>query len=206
LDEIGELSLEVQAKLLRVLQEGQLERLGSSTTVNVDVRIIAATNRNLQKAVEEGTFREDLYYRLRVFPITIPPLRDRQEDIPQLVWHFVREFCDKMGKRVEHISKRTMYALQRYGWPGNVRELRNVLEHAMIISTGRQLMVELPTPIGGVALSNQTLEEVERNHITEILKRARWRVRGKDGAAEILGIKPTTLDFRMKKLGIERQA
>jgi transcriptional regulator with GAF, ATPase, and Fis domain len=204
LDEVGELSPEVQAKLLRVLQEGQFERLGSSTSVKVDVRLIAATNQNLQKAVEEGTFREDLYYRLRVFPIVVPPLRERPEDIPQLVWHFVRQFSQSMGKRIERISKRGMEAMQRYPWPGNVRELRNVIEHAMIISTGSALSVELPKPIRDVQVTDATLEMVERQHILNILERTRWRVRGPGGAAEILGIKPTTLDFRMKKLGIKR--
>jgi formate hydrogenlyase transcriptional activator len=204
LDEIGELSPEVQAKLLRVLQEGEFERLGSPTTVKVDVRIIAATNRNLHKAVEDGSFREDLFYRLRVFPITVPPLRERPEDIPQLVWHFVNELKDRMGKRVEHISRGTMTAMQQYPWPGNVRELRNVLEHAMIVSAGKKLMVQLPKPIDATVNVGRTLEEAERQHIISVLKQTGWRVRGSGYAAEILDLKPTTLEFRMKKLGIER--
>jgi formate hydrogenlyase transcriptional activator len=204
LDEIGELSPEVQAKLLRVLQEGEFERLGSPTTVKVDVRIIAATNRDLQKAVEDGRFREDLFYRLRVFPITVPPLRDRPEDIPQLVWHFVDELRDRMGKRVEHIAKGTMTAMQHYPWPGNVRELRNVLEHAMILSTGRKLIVELPKSTGSTVTVARTLEEVQRQHIIGVLEQTGWRVRGSGYAADILGLKPSTLEFRMKKLGIQR--
>jgi formate hydrogenlyase transcriptional activator len=204
LDEIGELSPEVQAKLLRVLQEGEFERLGSSRTVKVDVRIITATNRNLEKAVKDGSFREDLFYRLRVFPITVPPLRDRPDDIPQLVWHFVNELQNLMGKRVDHISKMTMTALQQYPWPGNVRELRNVLEHALIVSTGKKLRVQLPKPIDSTANVNRTLEETERQHIISVLEQTGWRVRGSGYAAERLGLKPTTLEFRMKKLGIVR--
>ncbi len=204
LDEIGELSREVQAKLLRVLQEGEFERLGSSTTVKVDVRIIAATNRDLQKSVAERSFREDLFYRLRVFPIVVPPLRERPEDIPQLVWHFVQELGNRMGKRVERIAKPTMAAMQRYTWPGNVRELRNIIEHAMIVSTGTKLKVELPKPIGGAGAIHRTLEEVDRQHIITVLTQSGWRVRGAGYAADTLGLKPSTLEFRMKKLGIQR--
>jgi PAS domain S-box-containing protein len=204
LDEVGELQPEVQVKLLRVLEEGRFERLGSPESRRVDVRLIAATNRDLRKAVDEGSFREDLYYRLRVFPIVVPPLRERPEDIPQLVWHFVRELNDRMGKKVEHVAKRTMEALQRHPWPGNVRELRNVVEHGMIVSTGRRLVVEHPELAAGPSAQGRTLADVERRHIVRVLEQTRWRVRGDGGAAEILGLKPTTLDARMKKLGIVR--
>ena len=144
LDEIGELPFEVQSKLLRVLEEGQFERLGPTKTLKADVRIIAATNRDLERAVKEGKFRKDLYYRLNVFPIVIPPLRERSEDIPLLVWTFVSEFEKKMGKRIDRIAKDSMESLQRYSWPGNIRELRNVIEHGMIVSTGSTLTVHLP--------------------------------------------------------------
>jgi len=208
LDEIGELPLEVQAKLLRVLQDGQFERLGSTKTVHVNVRLIAATNRDLAQDIQEGKFRKDLFYRLNVFPIVIPPLRERPEDIPVLVWTFVREFEKKMGKRIESIQKRSMEALQRYRWPGNARELRNVIEHAMIVSGGRTLEVRIPTlyltkssiemPVTG------SLEDIERNHILDVLKMTGWRIMGKGGAAEVLGLKRTTLQSRMSKLGIKR--
>ena len=205
LDEIAELSMAVQAKLLRVLQEGQFERLGSSTTFRVDARIVAATNRDLKKAVDEGKFRQDLYYRLCVFPVDVPSLRERAEDIPKLTWHFVKMFNRKMGKRIEHIPKTTMEAMQAYPWPGNVRELRNVIERALIVSPLTKLVVELPTPIeSNDSSSSRSLEDVARRHILNVLERTRWRVRGADGAAEILGLKPSTLEFRMKKLDIIR--
>ena len=204
LDEIGEMPLEVQAKLLRVLEEGRLERLGSTKTVHVDVRIIAASNRDLAHAVQAGTIRRDLYYRLNVFPIVVPPLRDRPEDIPMLVWSFVREFEKKMGKRIESIPKRTMEALRGYPWPGNVRELRNVIEHAMIISRGKSLEVRIPTIPSEDAVTSPALEDVERRHILDILEKTRWRLAGPGGAAERLGMKRTTLQARMKKLGIKR--
>jgi transcriptional regulator with GAF, ATPase, and Fis domain len=206
LDEIGELPLDLQVKLLRVLQEREFERLGSSKPVKVDVRIIAATNRDLERAVEEGTFRQDLYYRLNVFPIRVPPLRERGEDLPLLVWSFVEEFSKAFGKRIESIPKDNMLALQRYSWPGNVRELRNVIERAMIVATGPRLTIELPpsqssaTPRESVALT-----DIEREHIRDILERTKWRVRGAGGAAELLGMKPSTLESRMAKLGLRRR-
>jgi formate hydrogenlyase transcriptional activator len=204
LDEIGELGLEVQAKLLRVLEEGRFERLGSPKTVHVNVRIIAATNRDLAQDVQDGKFRKDLYYRLNVFPIGIPPLRERSEDIPLLVWALVREFEKRMGKRVESIPKRSLEALQRYAWPGNVRELRNVIERAMIVSSGKSLDLHIPAIASAEPVTSQALEDVERTHILGVLQKTRWRLMGQGGAAERLGLKRTTLQSRMKKLGIKR--
>ena len=205
LDEIGDLPMEVQVKLLRVLQERVIERLGSTQPVKVDVRIIAATNRNLEDAVRDKTFREDLFYRLNVFPIVVPPLRERIEDIPALVWSFIEEFSKSFGKTVETISKESLRELQRYPWPGNVRELRNVIERATIMASGRQLVVEAPRlgerPMPQTAM---TLNELEGEHIRAVLKMTNWRVRGSGGAAERLGIKATTLESRMARLGIER--
>jgi PAS domain S-box-containing protein len=205
LDEIGELPLELQAKLLRVLQEGEFERLGSSKTLHVDVRLIAATSRNLEAAVREGKFREDLYYRLNVFPIRVPPLRERRKDIPMLTWHFLRELGGRMGRDVEAVRATTMKAFQDYSWPGNVRELRNVIERNLIIHPGRIFEAELPEEACTVTLAGATIEEVERSHISRELERSSWRVRGLGGAAETLGLKPTTLEARMKKLGIVRK-
>ncbi|HQR45177.1 MAG TPA: sigma 54-interacting transcriptional regulator [Thermoanaerobaculia bacterium] len=208
LDEIGELPVELQTKLLRVLEEGRFERLGGSRTLTVDVRVLAATNRDLALLVKEGRFRADLYYRLNVFPIEIPPLRERPEDIPLLVWSFVRSFSQRMGKLIESIPKKTMERLQAYPWPGNVRELRNVIERAMILSDGPVLRVGsfAPEKLGaGVSREGGTLEEVERAHIVAVLERTRWRVSGEGGAAELLGLNRTTLQSRMKKLGIERR-
>ena len=204
LDEIGELSIELQSKLLRVLQDGEFERLGSPKTITVDVRVIAATNKDLAKAVSESRFREDLYYRLNVFPIHVPPLRERIDDIPNLVWKFVKEFSDKMGKRIERIPKKTMDALLSYHWPGNVRELRNVIERAMILTRDNMLQVELPKT--EILKNNKTmsLQETERAHILQVLKLTGWRVRGRNGAAEVLGLNPSTLESRMSKLGIVR--
>ena len=204
LDEIGELPLEVQMKLLRVLENGQFERLGSSEVIKVNVRVIAATNRDLAKAVHEGTFRRDLYYRLNVFPIIIPPLRDRSKDIQALVWAFVKEFGDRMGKRIERISRKDINALYGYSWPGNVRELRNVIEQSMIITSGPNLNVQLPKDGVSTVEQDVSLKDVERKHIINILEQTNWRVRGKNGAAELLELKPITLDARMKKLGIVR--
>jgi len=204
LDEISELPFDAQAKLLRVLEEGQFERLGSSKTIKVDVRVIAATNRDLAKAVSEGSFREDLYYRLNVFPVTVPPLRDRREDIPLLVWAFIKEYGEIMGKTIERIPRKNMDALQRYPWPGNIRELRNAIERAMILSKSTTIQVDLPKISDSTKLQSVTLEESERRHIIKVLESTGWRVRGKNGAAEILGLKPTTLDSRIKKLGIQR--
>lgn len=204
LDEIGELPLELQSKLLRVLQEGQFERLGSHQTVDVDVRVIAATNKNLAQAVKEGRFREDLYYRLNVFPIFVPPLRERQEDIPLLVWAMVEEFGKVFGKNIERIPKKNMEALERYYWPGNIRELRNMVERAMILSKGSALVIDVPDRVSSSISPAMSLENMERIHITSVLERTGWRIRGSNGAAEILDIKPTTLESRMKKLGIVR--
>jgi formate hydrogenlyase transcriptional activator len=204
LDEIAELAPEVQVKLLRVLQEGEFERLGGTTTQKVNIRVIAATNRDLAKAVREGRFREDLYYRLNVFPIRVPPLRDRREDVPMLVWTFVQEFALGMGRQVDRIARRSMDSLQTYPWPGNVRELRNVVERAMIVHNGPILNVEIPEAERSEVPANLSLEEVERRHLTAVLDMTGWRVRGKSGAAEILGLKPTTLESRLEKLGIRR--
>ena len=206
LDEIGELPLELQAKLLRVLQEGEFERLGSPRTIRVNVRIVAATSRDLRVAVKEGRFREDLFYRLSVFPIQVPPLRDRKEDIPALAWHFIRELGTRMGRNIESVRSSTMEALQRYSWPGNIRELRNIIERSLIIFPGEVFQAELPIGDEGVRSQNarNTLHEVEREHILMILNGTGWRVRGKNGAAEILGLKASTLESRMKKLNLSR--
>ena len=205
LDEIGELPLEVQVKLLRVLQERVIERLGSTQQIKIDVRIIAATNRNLEQAVTDGTFREDLFYRLNVFPIVVPPLRERAEDIPGLVWAFIDEFSTLFGKRVESVSKDSLRDLQGYSWPGNVRELRNVIERAVILATSPHLVVQAPKPSVRAAATAQTLEALEIRHIRSVLESTNWRVRGRGGAAERLGLKPTTLESRMARLGITRK-
>jgi formate hydrogenlyase transcriptional activator len=206
LDEISELPLESQSKLLRVLESGTFERLGSSRTLKVDVRLVAASNRDLGQAVREHRFREDLFFRLQVFPIRIPPLRERREDIPPLVWAFTKEFSRQLGKVVEHVPRRSMEALQRYAWPGNVRELRNVIERSMILTDGPTLHVALPdrSEGGPVIEPALTLEDVERRHILDVLGQTGWRISGVNGAARVLAMKPTTLEYRMKKLGIER--
>jgi PAS domain S-box-containing protein len=206
LDEVAELPLEAQAKLLRVLQEGKFERLGSTSTVKVDVRVIAATNRDIKRAVQSGRFRDDLFYRLNVFPITVPPLRERREDIPSLVWFFVKEFSERMGKQIERISLKTMDELQAYPWPGNIRELKNIIERSIILTKGTALKVELPSMTSAVSSNGLTLDEVQREHITSVLDQTGWRVRGKNGAAEILGLKPSTLESRMTRLGIKRKS
>ena len=203
LDEIGELPTELQPKLLRVLQDGQFERLGSTQSIKVDARVIAATNQDLAKAVRMGNFREDLYFRLNVFPISVPPLRMRQEDIPLLIWAFVREFEGLMGKTIEHIPNTSMDAMRRYAWPGNVRELRNIVERAMILNRGSTLALEVPEA-NSLNMEPLTLEEMEKNHIIKVLQNTGGRVRGKHGAAKILGLKPTTLDSKIKKLAIPR--
>jgi PAS domain S-box-containing protein len=205
LDEIGELPLELQGKLLRVLQEGEFERLGSSKTLHVDVRLIAATSRNLEAAVRDGKFREDLYYRLNVFPIRVPPLRERREDIAMLTWHFLRQLGGRMGRNIETVRATTMKAFQNYSWPGNVRELRNVIERNLIIYPGEVFDADLPEGIRDTSLAGTTIEEVERHHIDRVLERCAWRIRGVGGAAEMLGLKPTTLEARMKKLGVVRK-
>ncbi len=204
LDEIDALPLDLQAKLLRVLESGEFERLGSPRTVKVDVRIISATNRDLTVLVSEERFREDLYYRLNVFQITVPPLRERLEDILPLVWSFVQEFSKRMGKRIESIPQRSVEALQVYTWPGNVRELKNVTERAMIVTTGSVLHLDVPKIAQSGTDQFGTLKDKEKQHIVEALNSTGWQVSGKDGAAEILGINPKTLASRMQRLGIRR--
>jgi formate hydrogenlyase transcriptional activator len=205
LDEVGELPLELQPKLLRVLQEGEFERLGGSKTIRVDARVIAATNRPLAQAVKEGKFREDLFYRLDVFPIEVPPLRERREDIPMLSWTFVKEFSNSMGKPIEEIADESMSALQAYHWPGNIRELRNVIERAMILGCGPRLHVKLcHTTLRPIAVKATagSLDEAERAIILQAVEQCNWRIRGSNGAAALLDIKPTTLESRIKKLGL----
>ena len=219
LDEVGELAPDVQAKLLRVLQTGEFERVGSSETVRVDVRVIAATNRDLEHEVKRGRFRQDLYYRLRVFPIHVPPLRERREDIPLLVAYLVEKKRAALGKRVDRIPRRTMEVLTAYDWPGNVRELENVIERALILSRGPALVVDrafvgaagdrgraTPTtrPAGAGDATATTLAKTERAHILRICEACGWRIKGPGAAAERLGLNPSTLYFRMKKLGIKR--
>lgn len=204
LDEIGEFPIELQAKLLRVLQDGRFERLGSPGTVTVNVRIIAATNRDLEQAVRDSEFRADLYHRLNVFPIRVPPLRERPEDIPELVWAFVEALGRRMGKKITSIPRKTFDQLQRYAWPGNVRELSNIIERAMILTSGSALDLELPPVTHGTIAPPMTLEESQRAHILRVLHETGWRIRGPHGAAEILAVKPTTLETRMAKLGIKR--
>lgn len=204
LDEIGDLPIELQSKLLRVLEEGRFERLGSSETITVDVRILAATSHDLKKLLREGRFRNDLYYRLNAFPVTLPPLRDRREDIPPLVWAFVRDFGKNMGKKISMVSKKTMTLMQNYPWPGNIRELKNVIERAMILSTGETLRIDRLGAEDEISMQDMTLKQVERDHILKVLESTGWRVRGQNGAASILDLKPTTLEARMKKLGIKR--
>ena len=205
LDEVAELPLELQSKLLRVLQEGEFQRLGSSDTVKVNVRVIAASNNELLEAVKMGKFREDLFYRLNVFPVEIPSLRERKEDIPDLLWFFISEFEEKMDKSIKNISRKDMENLINYPWPGNVRQLMNVIERSMIISSGPDLKIELPG-INSEKISSEIkgMEDVERDHISYILNMTNWRIRGKSGAAEVLGLKPTTLESRIKRLGIKR--
>ena len=204
LDEIGEIPLDLQSKLLRVLEEGTFERLGSTKPLRVNVRIIAATNRDIEQEVKDGKFRRDLFYRLNVFPIVIPPLREHPEDIPLLVRAFVKEFQKRMGKEIESIPKRTMQALQSYSWPGNVRELRNLIEHAMILNKGKTLEVDVPNRETSKKDITASLEDMERRHIVAVLEKTGWRIAGQGGAAEILGLKRTTLQAKVKKLGIKR--
>ncbi len=207
LDEIGELPLDLQSKLLRVLQEGEFERVGGTQTFKMNVRVIAATNRNLEQLSRTGQYRPDLYYRLNVFPIHLPALREREGDIPLLAQYFVRKFATNLGKKIDRIPERMFTTLQRYPWPGNIRELEHVIERAVILSEGPEL-----EPIDWLSPSNQkrdmiqtlTLEEMDRQHIRDILEQTSWRVSGEKGAAKILGLNPTTLEARMKKLGIAR--
>lgn len=207
LDEIGELPLELQAKLLRVLQEGEFERVGSSHTIKVDVRVIAATNRNLEEEVRNGRFREDLWYRLNIFPIVIPPLRDRTEDIPLLVDFYLKKISKRLGKTIEIVPEVVMATLQNYNWPGNIRELENVLERAAINSSGPKLRLvdELTKSVKDVSITySKTMEAVEREYIFQVLEQTNWKVSGKDSASEILGLDRSTLRARMNKLNIEK--
>ncbi len=204
LDEIGELPLELQANLLRVLESGEFERLGSSVTLHSDARIIAATNRVLEEEVRKGRFREDLWYRLKVFPITVPPLRERGEDIPLLVKWFVDQPLRKMGNRATEIPKRTMQILQSYPWPGNVRELKNAIEGAMITAEGKKLNFELPSIADSTFSDFKSFEEMERDYILQVLEAKNWRIGGDDSAASTLGMHVNTLRGRMKKLGIKK--
>jgi PAS domain S-box-containing protein len=202
LDEVGELSMEVQAKLLRVLQQGEFQRLGSPRTHKVNVRVISATNRDLAEGVRKGTFREDLYYRLRVFPIEIPPLRERVEDIPLLVFGFMEEFSTRMGKKITKVPRKAMEALQRHSWPGNIRELRNVIEHSVILSSGDTLKLSVVGDAPTKDAQPVTLAEAEREHILRTLESTGWRIKGPHGAAARLDLKPSTLYSRMQKLDI----
>ncbi len=205
-DEIGELPLDLQPKLLQVIETGEFERLGSSDTINVDVRIIAATNRNLEAEVRKGAFREDLWYRLNIFPITMPPLRERREDIPLLVNYFIDKISKRLGKSISLIPVNVMAAMQTYHWPGNIRELENVLERAVINSSGPKLHLvdELKKPNKDLTKANQTLANVEREYIMRVLEQTHWKVSGNNSAAEILGLDRSTLRARMRKLDIRK--
>jgi formate hydrogenlyase transcriptional activator len=207
LDEVGDIPLELQAKLLRVLQEREFERLGSTRTQQVDVRVVAATHRDLKQMVAEGTFRSDLYYRLHVFPLSVPPLRDRREDIPLIVRHFVGKYSQRMNRHIETISSRAWEALINYAWPGNVRELQNFIERAVILSLGTSLRAPLEELTSQEAVCSSqtqlsTLEEMERQHVIRALKESNWVTGGPKGAAAKLGMKRTTLAYRIRKLGI----
>jgi formate hydrogenlyase transcriptional activator len=216
LDEVGEIPLELQPKLLRVLQEREFERLGSTRTLRTDARLIAATNRDLAALAGEQKFRQDLFYRLNVFPITVPPLRDRREDIPMLVRHFAQQFARRMKKNIETIPSETLESLTRYDWPGNIRELQNLIERAVILSSGSTLRVPMealssnPTTPDETAVAGSeedgTLAAADRRHIISALERANWVIAGPNGAAARLGVKRSTLQFRMRKLGIVRPA
>ena len=215
LDEVGDLPLDLQAKLLRVLEEGEFELVGSSRTVSVNVRVIAATNRDLSEAVSRGAFRSDLYYRLSIFPITMPPLRERREDIRMLVTHLVKQLSAKLGKQIDSVPQSVINLLQNYDWPGNVRELRNVIERAVIITQGSKLQLtdslealtlktEPGDPSPDPGAESETLEQSEYKLILRTLKKVHWRVEGPGGAAELLDVHASTLRSRMKKLGIAR--
>jgi formate hydrogenlyase transcriptional activator len=226
LDEVGEIPQELQPKLLRVLQEREFERLGSTRTISADARLIAATNRDLEQMVAERRFRDDLFYRLNVFPITIPPLRERREDIPSLVRFFASKFARQMKKRIETIPSEAVATLQQYHWPGNIRELENLIERAVILAQGTQLQIPFtemkasprtvvptttttasvaPAPAPPASTEFSSLEAIERDHILRVLRETNWVVGGSEGAAARLGLKRTTLQARMKKLGIERE-
>jgi len=208
LDEVGEMTLRMQGLLLRFLETGEIQKVGAERTGSrVNVRTITATNRNLREMVASGEFREDLFYRLNVFPVRVPPLRDRADDIPSLVWQFVDEFSRTFGKRIDSIPRKDMEALQHYAWPGNIRELRNVVERAMIIANGTRLNIQLPArseAAGPAARRSLKMADVERDHVRSVLESTSWRIRGLGGAAELLGLQPTTLETRMIKLGLSR--
>jgi transcriptional regulator with GAF, ATPase, and Fis domain len=221
LDEIGDLALELQSKLLRVLQDGEVQRLGATRPRKVDVRLVAATNMDLERAMAEGRFRRDLYYRLSVFPIQVPPLRERREDIPLIAWSFVERRRADLGRRVEQIPREVMDALTAYDWPGNVRELQNVLERALILSPGKMLRLEdslrapaampvaslpstSPTASASQAPTDRSFDGVAREHVKDVLERCAWRINGPGGAAEILAVHPNTLRSRMRRLGLAR--
>ncbi len=204
LDEIGELPPDLQAKLLRVLQEGEFERVGSSRTQQVDVRLVASTNRDLETEIRAGRFRQDLYYRLNVYPLSMPPLRTRPDDIPLLIHAFVQRFCKKIGRTITQVPQSTIDALKRYSWPGNVRELQNLIERSVITTPGDVLHVELPEHIAVMTDIQKTLEDVEYDYIVQVLSEKNWRVSGPHGAACILGLHPETLRSRIKKLGIRK--
>ncbi len=204
LDEVGELPLDLQSKLLRVLETGTFERLGSTKSLHVNVRIIAATNRDLEQEVEDGNFRQDLFYRLNVFPIMVPPLRERSEDIHILTWAFVREFEKRLARQIENIPQKTMQTLKSYAWPGNVRELRNILERAMILTKDKTLVVELPKHASSENNGTDSLEDIMYREILAVLKKTDWRISGPGGAADVLRLNRSTLQSKMKKLGIKR--
>ena len=204
LDEIGDLPADVQVKLLRVLEERQIERLGSPRGIPVNVRVIAATHRCLEERAAEGLFREDLLYRLNVFPIAVPALRDRLDDIPALVWYFVESFAAAFDKRISTIAPASLAALQQYSWPGNIRELRNAVERAMVVATGPQLQIPVPSSTPAAGTRSLKLAEVQKDHIRNVLEAVNWRIRGTGGAAERLGLPPTTLETRMARLGLVR--
>jgi formate hydrogenlyase transcriptional activator len=204
LDEIGDMPMDVQVKLLRVIEERTVERLGSPAPIPVNTRIVAATHRDLEQRIDEGRFREDLFYRLNVFPIHIPPLRARVEDIPPLVLRFVEELSKAFGSGIAAVSDENMAELQRYTWPGNIRELRNAVERAMIVADGPRLTIPVPTRTAAAGARSEKLADVERAHIHGVLESTRWRIRGSGGAAALLGLPPTTLETRMVRLGLSR--
>ena len=204
LDEIGDLMPETQVKLLRVIEERHIERLGSVKSIPVNTRIIAATHRSLEQRIEDGAFRADLFYRLNVFPLRVPPLRERADDIPLLVWRFIGEFSKTFGKQIAEVPAENMAALMRYSWPGNIRELRNAVERAMILTTGPRLTIPIPTPLSVARLPSLRLVDIQKEHIRKVLETSGWRVRGLGGAADRLGLRPTTLETRMAKLGLSR--
>ena len=206
LDEIGEIPHNLQAKLLRALEEGEFNRLGSAQNQKVDVRIIAATNRDLKTEVQEGRFRKDLYFRLDVYPVTLPPLRQRKEDIPLLVHHFLSRFNKKLGKSISRIPEKTLISLQNYAWPGNIRELEHVIERAMILSRGAQLVVEIPSSPSLLFEELKPMAEIEKEYIIKVLESTNGRISGPKGAARILDINPSTLRSRMLKLGIRKSS